>query len=852
MKGRGKWRLRNAGSKPHYVRTWYGWVGAEETANSALRHARLKKTLRKKLIWRTTTADHSWIFWDPDGTKYQKYRLQRDRSILRHLPTWLRSFEAGSQLPGSRFAPNRLEAAEEGKISMRSFRHSSEIQPLGFSFTRHQAWARSHTRIREDVLAPTHKSDGFESMKTGVIQDSQNVESSGTVRRRQSSGRKVQVWNANSQETLRATHTQFLNAKKTPDVQSTPGPHNVFNGSTCKASSLLPFAALRNAYFSRRRSRSNPAATLPPQSQKTSMFYSDRAFQGVCPPENSEDSPSSCHDTSRRQIPGDIHASMPRQDINFMQNPSQKLESRVKPVVLNPIASVGAEYSGTAGRPESPAMSWTGRWELRDVSCQRLSEYEEDENLEGASSFQSSSRSSASLNGCSKHENTYLDSDEGLLPQARNLSIPSRLDNLGRMGIHSARRLLASDGAFRGSYAPGEINLDPCRPQQAGYTNCSTFAVFERSEKALPEASPSEHVSFIENLHLSPHPRPKNGKEDSVYSLRRTKSKPTERIPLSVLRESNQTPSPTKSTATSRTTTKVFGNESGSEASDLPKVTEEAPKATGNLSSHEKSFLDDLDRRLDRLNYELSPGFRGPQGDSTDPKWWFEAIPFSASVTCRAPQKHFRGAPTETTPLNLRPILRRSFTASSPSRNKDSSDATSKHKRVASAQDLRGYASPHRSEPDKGAIDTAAWILRRLPMRALSEDSADKTLLFTNGRGPAKTLSEWQQPEPFQPFKQVLDSASKVSKLPAKHLKKLGKLSVGRNENCNKKKRRGSLRLASYENVRDGVPEARRPPGAPVEKPPAQRMTESMSLVMDVNLGWNYMGITSPHRTMMQ
>lgn len=847
VKGRGKWRLRNPGNKPHYVRTWHGWVEAEDTANSILRHARLRHTIQKKFIWKTTTADHSWIFWDADGTKYQKYRFQRDKSILRYLPTWLRSFEAGSLLPGSRFAPNRLGAAEEGKISLRSFRHSSEIQPMGFSFTRHQAWARSHAR-RRDIPAQNNTLDGFEFMMTGAIEDSQNEEGSGTVRRRRSSGQEVQVWNANSQETLRATQTQFLSAKKSTNVQPGPGPHNVFNDLARRTSSLPPFVALRNAYHSRR-------WPLPLHSQTTQMRYPDRALQGVRPPENSEDDlHRSCYDSSRRQIPKYLHTPMPRQETEFMQNPSQKLEI-AKSVVLNPLASVGAEYSGTAGRPGSPAMGWTSHWEPREACSHRLSEYEEDGNLEGASSFQCSSRASSSLYACSSIENNFLNSDEGLLPQAKTLNIASKLEKSGRMGVHSARRLLASDGAFKGSYAPGEINLDPCRPQQAGYTSWSTLTLSEKFGKALPEAFPTEHVSFIENLPLPVNPHTKNGTEESVYSLRRTKNKPAERIPLSVLRESNQTPSPTKSTTISRTTTKIFGIESSSGESNLSTFTKETPKATEVLSSNEKYFLDDLDRRLDRLNYELSPGFRGPQGDSTDPKWWFEAIPFSASVACRAPQPHLRAAPTLTTPLNVCPVLRRSFTTSNLSKTKNSSDTTSKHKRATSAQELPGYTSPYKSEPDKGAIDTAAWMLRRPPMGALREDSAEKTYLFTSGRGPAKTLSEWQQSDPFQPLKQVLDSASKISKLPAKHLKRLGKLGVGRNENRDeKKKHHGGLKLGSGENVRDGVPETtRRPPCAAVETSlVTRRMTESMSVVMDVNVDWNYMGMRSPNHTMMQ
>lgn len=891
IKGRGKWRIGKAGNKPHYVRTWHGWAEAEDGANSVLRHARIKQTIQKKLIWKTTTADYSWIFWDVDGTKYQNYRSQRDQSILRYLPTWLRSHASGSLEPGSRIAPNRLGAAEEGKISLRSFRHSSEIQPVGFSFTRYQAWARSYAGRRNSTVARNPTIGGLDTMMTGAVQDSRTEDSSGTVRRRKRLGKEVQVWNANSQETLRATHVQFLSAKKTTDVipgmgpatgtaptfelQSTPEPHHVSNGFTHRAFSLPPFAALRNTYHLRHWSSSTPAANPPLHSQTAQVSYPDRVPQGIRPPENSEELHSPCHHTSchnmaRQRTLENLHILLPHEQTEFLQNLNQQLEICARPVILNPLASVGAEYSGTDGRPGSPAMDWTSHWEPRDAYGHELNEYEDDGNLDGASSFQCSSRSSTSLYACFNGEYQKLNSDEGLLMQAKNSVVSSKLDSLDRMSIHGARRLLASDGAFKARYAPGEISLDPCRPLQAGYEDYLGFSVYGK-KKALDEESHSEHVSLIKNLPESPVLNPKIKTKHSACSLRRPKNRLAECNVLDVFNELTPTASQTKSNSISRTTTKAFGIESGSKTLNRSKNLEN-PRTTALFSSDEKSFLDDLHRRLHRLDYELSPGFRGPQGDSTDPKWWFEAIPFSALVVSRASRSLLPGPPTQRSPLNAPPVQRRSFTISNISQTKDSSDTNGTHKPRVSAQGLPGCTLSCRSEPDMGAIDTAAWMLRRPPMGAFREDSADKTLLFTSGRGPSKTLSEWQQSsEPFQPIKQALQKASKISKLPAKHLcSRLGKLNLDRTGNGGdekmntkkKKKSSGSQRLGSCsDNGRGGgigeTPRRRVPTTAPagvgndpvvVERSPRRRL----SVVMDENVDWGYVGVGSPNRTMMQ
>ena len=104
-------RLRNRGVRhvragPHrppsvgpvWVRTWHGW---ETTETHERRHERNKKWRRRIQFdgFRSATQDYSWIFWDPGGHGQREYREQRNQSVLRYLPGWMRSYPHGWSMP---------------------------------------------------------------------------------------------------------------------------------------------------------------------------------------------------------------------------------------------------------------------------------------------------------------------------------------------------------------------------------------------------------------------------------------------------------------------------------------------------------------------------------------------------------------------------------------------------------------------------------------------------------------------------------------------------------------------------------------------------------------------------------
>lgn len=864
VKGWGKWRIRKSGNRPHYVRTWHGWVEAEKAATRMLERATLRDHIRQKLVWRSTTTDYSWIFWDPSGTKQQEYEDNRSHSIIRHLPRWMRSFEPGSLSPDARIAPNRLVVAEEGKVSLKSFRHSSEIQPLGFSFTGNQSWLRSSSKKGADTLTENHTLSDSLPMMTGALADSDNAHSLSTVRRRKFSRGRFQVWDANSQETFRATWTQSLVPKETgylgadgdparesgASAQPSPTSQNVAAGLARRASSLPLFATLRNAYNVRRRLE-NPVETLPVRSHQTPPLYPARVCDDHSAPENPDDLQGSGHLTIRLRNPeSNLQASIPPYERELMQTFNQSFEPLAKPVVLNPFMSIGTEYSGTAGRPGSPVMGWTIKGKPR-AAASELGQYEAEGPMRGASSFSCSSCCSASSRSRSNGEYPDMHLNEASLQKTKDSTVTSKLDTDGRMGSHSARGARVSDSLFQGSYSPGDIALHcsllPRDTSGKNFTFNSTPSVPPRSRNVTSEASFAENSSYTGRLSMLLH-------VDSFYSPRRTNPQPTTLVPFDVATSSKQTRSPAKSSTRSMTNAKTIQTRSISGTSRLSKAKKATTEQTKGLSSLEKTFLDDLDLRLSRLDYELSPGFRGPQGDGSSPRWWFEAVPYAASVASRSSSSFVNHSLVRSRPLNPPPVLRRSHTALDISKTIDTTDSRALVRRRASMQDsmlIRG-TSTYDGEPEESAIDTAAWMLRRPPMGPLREDSAEKTLLFTSGRGPAKTLLEWQQSEPPVPLQQALDSAAAISRRPAKHLKRLGILSNDRNDGSKDDKQPMRAALDHCENVGDRLEESRHTPTPVTEVTPIQRIFNRVSVAIDERIDRDsLMGYRSPNRTMM-
>ncbi|EFQ99411.1 hypothetical protein MGYG_02422 [Nannizzia gypsea CBS 118893] len=68
----------------HHVRAWYGWIPTMEYSYHKERWKEEFRWVKKFMFWRSSHADYSWIWWDPDGEK--STQRAEDEGRLRRIP----------------------------------------------------------------------------------------------------------------------------------------------------------------------------------------------------------------------------------------------------------------------------------------------------------------------------------------------------------------------------------------------------------------------------------------------------------------------------------------------------------------------------------------------------------------------------------------------------------------------------------------------------------------------------------------------------------------------------------------------------------------------------------------------
>ncbi|KAL8994299.1 MAG: hypothetical protein Q9188_007106 [Gyalolechia gomerana] len=214
----GWWKLHHRGARFPLVRTWHGWVDSGKG-----REKRERNRLRKPpphALPRTTRADYSWVFWDPTGDKQQKFRQQREETMIRYLPRWMRSSPFGSVTPtvdSTRDieAARVSEAVESDGTSTTGYLATLSMLGRGW----YQGWRKARTtwsdtsRTYKDSSGHcSHSSDhcsGQHSTPASTADKHTLDDTQTTVRMRKSSQRRS-TWEADSEDVERATNNQLL------------------------------------------------------------------------------------------------------------------------------------------------------------------------------------------------------------------------------------------------------------------------------------------------------------------------------------------------------------------------------------------------------------------------------------------------------------------------------------------------------------------------------------------------------------------------------------------------------------------------------------------------------------------
>lgn len=220
----GRWKVTDSSKadRKHYIKTWHGFTEREKVDRRKQARKEVREKFRSMFVWKTTRADYSWVFWDPDGSKKAKFNEERNSTWLRHLPRWMRSQGYGSlrHMMGGNMNP--LGDAEKGQTQSGLFHNSDEIRPP-HSFDTDQL----HQTARVNSLQVDGGERGTCTMTTGTTMDGASEGSSttfSTICRRRLPQGTSRVFAAESAETNRAVQLQLFTSDKEQERREVSSP----------------------------------------------------------------------------------------------------------------------------------------------------------------------------------------------------------------------------------------------------------------------------------------------------------------------------------------------------------------------------------------------------------------------------------------------------------------------------------------------------------------------------------------------------------------------------------------------------------------------------------------------------
>lgn len=718
---------RNSHRRQHYIRTWHGWVTAEHHQHGMLRRQAARNKVHRKLAWKTSKADYSWIFWDPNGEGKQAFEKKK-QPLAKWLPAWVRSWEFGRVAWRRGDEMLKVQDLEQGLNQTRSTFLTPEINgPCPTEASRRSRHGSAHSGSGQyDGFQDRPMTTTFSPWVSGGDLEAQNT---GTLRRR-AVQRASQAWMIDSME-IEVFETQQCFGGPPMGVRSTELPTATAVSMLVHRAQSLPVMPSTNTVKDLARASSLPTLSHAfPEHSKT--LYRARPIDGPSAPNSSEDVP-----TPRGFTPksgemtvrfGSVRANS--YDPRFLRSLDRSLQAWAQPLYVNPFASTGPEYCGTAGRRGSPAMGWVSVGAGLNEHLEDMRGYE----AEGSLSYAGSTSSSLSDSWAPFPKHGLINPDRLPSHNGNDASKPVWHKNINMSG---SKRAICGYGE---NFQVSDPNSNP-----------KWYEKYRQVSVDRPQELVVKHIS---------HQKPDRAIEASPFDSPSTPQRPKRSI--SSLIPINQSCLPS---------TLLDGRHS---------VSVSHPRR--HLSLPEQHFLDALQRKLTWLCFELSPGFRGPE-DNPAESWKAPLLThsrLSGNVVSRATETQKRtltrsGArrtqgpvPTTATGTSpdahtaqqtqytldefrtamnaLRACSRRlslSLPDPDPNPNPNPSSPPAESDPTTLLRPATTYFEADALEPAEADIDTAAWILRR-PPQGFEPTAAGVNAYYTGVKGYAEKMWEWE------------------------------------------------------------------------------------------------------------
>lgn len=733
---------------------------------------RYKKDIRAIFDWKTTTADYEWMFWDPTGLRRREYQSKREKTFLRYLPQWMRSWEP------QYLRTEKYKDVEQGVKPTEMFR--IELPP------RYDNSSRSYIEVPSDC-----------PLMTGTLIESRDCPALHTIRRRKNTGASPSAWHANSKETSRAIHTQLLMPpKKTllskiEDAQSEAeiSPKTLLSSlkQTAQRAVTVP---LKNK--TRLQNKEEMRVALPTSTESWGKMHfalcgldKHRGPEGVRDhPHNTEISTS--HDRANSSAAAVVKPFRPLNDPNFATQ---------SPAISDYYRKVGKKYFNSKSRASNPARGRVNGGLLRDVSNQWRA-YEAEASLEDSrsvrgscltpmSSFQrvvNSTRSRRSENvPSSRREGSRCASQSNISQGSYHIGSLKRFQ-ISSLSQIEGRKCIDDTGSPRKASAGMpwvEIYAQPNTSRICALTGSPTekslqLALWPHRVRIMSTISSSKPTRelFLKAKGSVPKgfsPAPVQSSQQETLRSRKLRPPPAQQSRNAdlasissirpVCRRSRTLPA---RTLINRTTSAVSG--------------QKPPQQ--NLSVPDKAFVCDVYQRLRWVERELTPGLR------QNP----HQLPFLLDLGHPQPINMCGASPE---------IIKRRSSSFGGTRTQSSN-----------------YQSNHVLESERVPVATtiiaAAWVARQPPHGLLHDVSAEELTYYSRGDDFLRTLEDWHDPQGSeQPAKvnkviahdrsegpnyrkRTISGSASLSKLVVKKLRRVGKLNVRRHRQNTSDKTRAS------------------------------------------------------------
>ncbi|MCJ1315303.1 hypothetical protein MMC15_000620 [Xylographa vitiligo] len=733
------------GAQIQDFRSWYSRIGLK----NHLKHTRHRRSswsaVLNKLGIKHVATDYTTWFWAPEESRLVAVEEPNDVFPARYAsPGWLSRLGSRLRQNSPMTSSNTDHELEKG-TSRYSLANAPNPRLDGAS---HEINHAQQCSLGHSGSVPT---------MSGALNVPCDLENMSTIRRRHMTNGQPWFSRTDNEDIRRATSEELgiatsgqENKKPSEESQASSSPHRSqsFAAQLGRLRSIAtrriismpitsPLSKVRHEHQEPRKEHLSPQKTSIPE------LYRSRDLCNLHVPANSEDtsalnplcrknSINSINRIKRSKSMSNLDVSKTSCDQHLVDDIDNRLKWLIRQNGKDCAKGIGSKHCGTSGRSGSPVTAHACESTSPAMFLDDMSAYEAKGSLDEAVSRQESITST-------RMDMLHLSQYRKLWD---NLSV-SHASSLSKSMPPLRSSHLLENNTFRSSLSRFATHT----AKAPSATAISTLKLVKRKRAvdrgihvSMQKESENEQEELNALQSFMSSPIGDSGLEDyHIAPVKRSPEKQTNFRAPSLLSSPHMEPENLEMPSPSSNRLALMQN----------KCTDASPnlEPRDSLSPTQDFFVQSLHTKLDRLHYELSPGFRSPAPvhwkiiDENVPIW--SQGPHKLSMPSRRRKLHTLNAKSRRrSTASLLEQLPPETTSPSPALISWRIELNRLRCR-AGIDPLHSHAPISTALPDDTGIDTAAYILHQ-PPDGIGPDPAAANMLYLGAFGQARTLAHWQ------------------------------------------------------------------------------------------------------------